>query len=250
MNNRSIIIGHRGASRDAPENTLASFCLAFEQGADGIEGDYQLTRDGQIVCMHDQATTRTAGTDLVIAESTLEELKTLDVGSWKGRRWACERIPTLEEVLAVVPVGKWVFIELKCGSEIIPPLMEILFRSKISMEKIRLLTFDPLLAGELTTAIPGIPVCLNVEYMQKKLDETWGPSIDQILDMMAESGATGLSSEAGDWIDEAFVNAIRGTGKELFVWTVDSVVEAMRYQILGVDAVMTNRPGFLRSGMS
>jgi glycerophosphoryl diester phosphodiesterase len=250
MDNRPLIIGHRGASHDAPENTLAAFRLAFEQGADGIEGDYRLTRDGQIVCMHDESTARTAGIDLVIAESTLEELVSLDVGSWKEQRFAGVRIPTLEEVLAILPVGKWVFIEIKCGSEIISPLKGILCRSKASMEKIRLLTFDPLLAGELRATIPSIPVCLNVEYTQKKLDETWAPSLDQILDMMACSGAAGLSSEAHGRVDNSLVDAARRNVKELFVWTVDSASEAMRYQRLGVDAVMTNRPGFLRSGMS
>jgi len=250
MDTTPKIIGHRGASFDAPENTLAAFRLAFEQGGDGIEGDYQLTLDGQIVCMHDATTARTAGIDLQVSGSTLKELKTLDVGSWKDRRWACERIPTLEEVLAAVPLGKWVFIELKCGAEIIPPLKEILCRSKVAMEKIRLLTFDSLLAGELTAAIPGIPVCLNVEYTHGKLDEAWAPSLDQILGMMACSGAAGLSSEANGRVDDTLVNAIRSNGKELFVWTVDSVSDAKRYQRLGVDAVMTNRPGFLKSGIS
>lgn len=250
MDIRPLIIGHRGASYDAPENTLASFRLAIEQGADGIEGDFQLTKDGRVVCIHDQTTARTAGIDQIIAESTLEELKVLDVGCWKERHWAGERIPTLEEILDVVPHGKWVLIELKCGAEIISPLKGILSRSKCSMENIRFLTFDPLLAGELTALIPEIPVCLNVEFSRETADKIWAPSLEQTLDIMVECGAAGLSSEAGDWIDDFFVNAVRRNVREMFVWTVDSVVEAMRYQRLGVDAVMSNRPGFIRAGMS
>ena len=65
------LIAHRGASHDAPENTLAAFRLAWEQGADGIEGDFRLSRDGEIICLHDATTRRTAGIDLVVADATL-----------------------------------------------------------------------------------------------------------------------------------------------------------------------------------
>ena len=77
------IVAHRGASLDAPENTLAAFRLAWSQGADAIEGDFRLTKDGRIACLHDDTTQRTAGLDLTVADSTLAELRELDVGSWK-----------------------------------------------------------------------------------------------------------------------------------------------------------------------
>lgn len=64
----SLLIAHRGASRDAPENTLAAFDLAWQQGADGIEADFRLTGDGRIVCLHDASTGRTAGVDLTVAD--------------------------------------------------------------------------------------------------------------------------------------------------------------------------------------
>ena len=69
------IIAHRGASHDAPENTLAAFRLAWEQGADGVEGDYYLTKDGEVVCIHDATTGRTGDRDLKVASSTLAELR-------------------------------------------------------------------------------------------------------------------------------------------------------------------------------
>ncbi|MFV2065815.1 MAG: glycerophosphodiester phosphodiesterase family protein, partial [Pirellulales bacterium] len=98
-----LIVGHRGASHDAPENTLAAFQLAWQRGADGVEGDFYLTSDGHIVCIHDADTERVAGEKLIVAESTLADLRQLDVGAWKGERWRGEKIPTLEEVLATVP---------------------------------------------------------------------------------------------------------------------------------------------------
>jgi glycerophosphoryl diester phosphodiesterase len=110
-----LIIAHRGASHDAPENTLASFKLAWEQKADGIEGDFYLTKDGKIVCIHDKTTKRTSGqkVELDVAASTLAELRKVDVGAWKDPKYAGEKMPTLEEVLAIVPAGKVFFIEIK-----------------------------------------------------------------------------------------------------------------------------------------
>lgn len=85
-----LIVAHRGASYDAPENTLAAFRLAFEKDADGIEGDFYLTSDNRIVCIHDSDTERVAGKKLIVAKSTLAELKQLDVGSWKDKKWHAE----------------------------------------------------------------------------------------------------------------------------------------------------------------
>jgi len=108
------IVGHRGASYDAPENTLPSVRLGFEQGADAVEVDVFATSDGRIVAIHDADTERVAGVKLDVAKSTLAELKQLDVGAWKGERWVGTRIPTLEEVLELVPEGRRLLIEVKC----------------------------------------------------------------------------------------------------------------------------------------
>ncbi len=82
-----MIVAHRGASGDAPENTLASFSLAWQQDADAIEGDFHLTSDGHIVCIHDSDTNRVSGTRLVINKSTLKELQELDIGSHFGDKF-------------------------------------------------------------------------------------------------------------------------------------------------------------------
>ncbi len=82
------LIAHRGASHEAPENTVAAFRRAFDEGADGIEGDFRLTADGELVCLHDATTRRTAGVDLAVATATLATLRTLDVGAWRGEEWA------------------------------------------------------------------------------------------------------------------------------------------------------------------
>src|SRR5580658_6163343 len=96
---RPVIWAHRGASRDAPENTLAAFTLAARQGADGIELDAQRCASGEVVVFHDTSLARTSGKPGLLAEAPWSELRQLDLGSRKSARWAGGRIPLLAEVL-------------------------------------------------------------------------------------------------------------------------------------------------------
>ena len=138
---KPLVVAHRGASFDAPENTLPAFKLAWEQGADAIEGDFLLTKDGHIVCIHDRTTKRFCDQDLVVAKSTLKQLKALDVGSWKNEKYVGTRIPTISEVFATVPEGKKIFVEVKCGVEIIPSLVKEIEESNLGCEQIILICF-------------------------------------------------------------------------------------------------------------
>jgi glycerophosphoryl diester phosphodiesterase len=105
---RPLIMGHRGAMGTAPENTMASFKQAVELGVEAIELDVHLSKDGKLVVIHDETVDRTTDGTGEVAELTLAELKALDAGSSFDPKFAGERIPTLEEVLAwakdVVPV--------------------------------------------------------------------------------------------------------------------------------------------------
>jgi glycerophosphoryl diester phosphodiesterase len=240
-----LLIAHRGASRDAPENTQAAFDLAWQQEADGIEADFRLTRDGRVVCLHDAGTGRTAGVDLTVAEASLDELRRLDIGAWKGVRWQGERIVTLEEVLDRLPDGKRLFIELKCGPEIIEPLRHILSAAGVPAGQLRLLAFDSQLVARLKQQIPDIRVCLNLDYRWNLRTRSWRPTREEIRDLLQLCGADGLSSRAHARLDAQLVAELQRSGKEVHVWTVDSVRSARRYRDLGVDSIMTNRPGRL-----
>lgn len=244
-----LIIAHRGASFDAPENTLAAFRLAFAQGADGIEADFRLSSDGEIVCIHDATTRRTAGRIWRVATHSLAELRSLDLGAKKGEQWRGERIPTLAEVIAIIPSGKKLFIEFKCGPEILAPLHQLLATTAIAMEQLRFLAFDVALLRALKKDFPSIKSCLNVEYHRAGLIGPWQPQPDEILCMLANCGAGGLSSQSHPLIDSTFVECLRNAGKELHIWTVDFLADARHYQQLGVDSLMSNRPGFLRQGI-
>lgn len=241
-----LVIGHRGASRDAPENTLESFHLAWEQGADGIEADFRLTADHRIICMHDSTTGRTTGVDLSIADAPLESLRHLDAGHAKGVAWAGAVIPTLDEVLAVLPGGSRLFIEIKSGAEIIPHLEGVLQASGISPERIRLLSFSADLIAELKQRLPDWHACWLCDYRHSTLNDLWRPSRSDVLDTLRRSGADGLASADREFLDRDLVETLRGAGREIHVWTVDRLAAAERLCTLGVDSIMTNRPGWLK----
>ena len=243
----TLIIAHRGASAEAPENTLAAFRLAWQQGADGIEADFRLTRDGRVICLHDPDTGRTAGIDLIVAAAAFDDLRCLDVGGWKGPGWQGERIPSLEEILAELPPDKKLFIEVKSGAEIIAPLAASLTESRVPAHQLRLLTFDPRLVAELKERLPGLKGCLNVDYHWSVGRLAWSPSREELLTTLAGCGADGLSSKAHAILDSQFVAALHRAGQEVHVWTVDTVRRADHFAGSGVDSIMTNRPALLKS---
>ena len=107
------IIAHRGEHIDCPENTLPAVQRAFELGVDGVEIDVQVSRDGVVVLCHDRNVKKMTGIDGDIDELTYEELKQLDFGSSKGTKWRGTRIATLKEVLAILPKGKFLHVEMK-----------------------------------------------------------------------------------------------------------------------------------------
>jgi glycerophosphoryl diester phosphodiesterase len=241
------IIAHRGASHDAPENTLAAFRRAWDLGADGIEGDFRLTVDGEIVALHDATTLRTTGVDLAVAESTLPDLRELDAGVWKGGKWRGEPIPTLREVIAVVPPGKRLFIELKSGPEILLPLAAVLAESGLEPDRVTLLAFSEEVVAAGRELLPHIRALWITEYHRDWHAGGWAPSAGRVVEVLGKTGANGLASQAHRAVDATFVRSLRAAGMELHVWTVNSPRSAARYLDLGVDSIITNRPGWLRS---
>lgn len=114
---KPLIIGHRGAAGHAPENTMASFWLAHEFGAHAVELDTTLSKDGELVVIHDDTLDRTTDGKGAVSEMTVKELKQYDAGRWYHPRFEGERIPTLEEVLLQLPEHFIVDIEIKGSSD-------------------------------------------------------------------------------------------------------------------------------------
>jgi glycerophosphoryl diester phosphodiesterase len=111
--NRPLIIGHRGAAGEAPENTLASFALALEQGAEGIELDVHLSKDGRIVVCHDPTLDRTTTGHGLIHEMNYEDIRQYDAGSRFSEWFAGEKVPLLDDVFDLVPPHIFINIEVK-----------------------------------------------------------------------------------------------------------------------------------------
>jgi glycerophosphoryl diester phosphodiesterase len=243
------IIAHRGASHDAPENTLAAVRLAWAQHADAVEVDVHLTRDRRLAVIHDPDTQRTSGQRRVVAASTLAELQQLDVGQWKDARFAGERIPVLEDVLALVPDGKRVFVEVKGGPEAVPALERCIAIAKheqrvpLRAEQIAIITFDLRTAIAAKRALPAHEVC----WLAEAGAEAPHPSLTKIAAVARDAGLDGIDVDAAWPITKDLVQQIRRERFKLYVWTVDDAPVAQRLVAAGVDALTTNRPGWLRA---
>ncbi|MBE9518576.1 MAG: glycerophosphodiester phosphodiesterase, partial [Bacteroidetes bacterium] len=112
------ICAHRGAMDTHPENTIAAFKEAVHLGAHMIELDVRMTLDGHLLVLHDQTVDRTSNGKGEISELSLEEVKQLDAGSWKSKKFAGERIPTFKEALAVMPANIWLNVHIKGGAKL------------------------------------------------------------------------------------------------------------------------------------
>lgn len=244
-----LIVAHRGASYDAPENTLAAFRLAWAENADGIEGDFYLSSDGHVVCIHDDTTKRTAGVNLKVAKTTLAELKQLDVGSWKDKKFASERIPTLQEVITTVPDGKRIVIELKIGPEIVAPMQRILEASNLKPEQILVISFDEKTIAESKKLLPNIKAHWLTGYKPDDHIGPWKPTAASVVKTIGRIKADGLGSKARRSVfNQNFINTLKAAGiHEFHVWTVDDPADARFYQNLGAFGITTNRPGFIRA---
>ncbi|HEX2853216.1 MAG TPA: glycerophosphodiester phosphodiesterase [Opitutaceae bacterium] len=236
------IIAHRGASHAAPENTLAAARLAWTENADALELDVRLTADRQLAVIHDETTKRYADIALSVGAASMAELQRLDVGRWKDAKYAGEKIPTLDAMLAGIPPGKRVFIEIKGGPEAVPVLERCLAGSQLKPTQPVVIAFDFSTVAAAKRVLPATEVAWILDHDAA----TRSLPLDEILRRCREGGLDGLDLKAGWPIDVAFVNRVHDAGLKLYVWTVDDPVVARRLRDAGVDGIATNRPGWLR----
>ncbi len=251
------IIAHRGASADAPENTLAAIQFAWQQGADAAEIDVQLTADGQLVAIHDDTMLRTGRIDWAVKDHTLAELKTLDVGSWKSSQFAGERIPTLAEVLDIVPLGKRLFIEVKCGVDAIPELIRVLSAEKTSREQTVLigLDFDTIVAVK--RAMPDRIACWVTEQLWSTrlacndTDEppVLRPTTSELVQRALAAKLDGLDINNFPERPSGDIGQITQAGLRAYVWTVNSAERAAWHQAEGIHGITTDMPERMRSAL-
>jgi glycerophosphoryl diester phosphodiesterase len=240
------IEGHRGESHDAPENTMASFNLAWQRDDDAAELDVHLTRDGKLIVSHDPDTHRLADTKLVIKDTPAEELRKLDVGKWKGPQFAGEKLPMLDEVLATIPPGKRLFIEVKVGPEAVPELVRCLERAAKSPAQTVIIAFDINTVREAKKQLPKLKVYWLADLKQDKQTKAWGPGVQELIAKAKGAGVDGIDVSAKEPVNAAFVKAVHDAGLECYVWTVDDPARARDLANAGVDGITTNRAAWLR----
>lgn len=239
------IIAHRGASHDAPENTLPSFRLGWEQGADADELDIYLTKDGQVVVIHDANTKRTTGVDAKVPDTSMADLRAMDAGAWKGAQWKGTKLPLLSEVLALIPDGRKLFIEIKCGPEVLPALEKVLQQCGRKPQQTIIIGFSYEVVKQAKELFPDRAVYWLASW---KADKATGkyPELDDLIAKAKAAKLDGLDLDFKFPIDAAFVSKITAEGMKLFTWTVDDPAVAKKLAAAGVHGVTTNRPGWLR----
>jgi glycerophosphoryl diester phosphodiesterase len=244
------IVGHRGASGEAPENTLGSINLGWSQRADAVEIDVHLTGDGRIVSFHDATTQRVTGEDYIVSETSLAMLQSLDAGRWKGEKWIGEKIPTLEDVLRTVPEGKHLYVEIKCGTEIVPEMVRILETPKAKEQAI-LISFHLEVLKELKRELPEVVSLQVVELAENPRNALQGsPTLAERIGPVRDAGLDGFELGATRLLEPLAAQNLLAHGFRLCTWTINDAKEAQRLERMGIHAVTTDFPGRLRAELS
>ncbi|HEY3392489.1 MAG TPA: glycerophosphodiester phosphodiesterase family protein, partial [Lacipirellulaceae bacterium] len=170
-------------------------------------------------------------------------------GLWKGPRWQGERMPTMSEVLAAVPQGKKIFIELKSGPEIVAPMAEAIAASSLAPEQIVIISFIEDAVAECKRRLPHLKACWLCGFKEPKDGKgKTPPTVDEVIATLKRIGADALDAEAvPDRVNNDFIQQLRDAGfGEFHVWTVNDPQLARYYRDLGVASITTDRPGWLR----
>lgn len=236
MTNRTKIIAHRGASFNAPENTLEAVKLAWKQDTDAVEIDVQLTSDGQIVVFHDDNTLRMTGVQKVVAKEKWAVLQDLMIKSNDIQT----RIPLLSEILETIPKEKILVVEIKSGIGIIQPLKVLIERYHIYPENIQFISLDEKVMSKVIEAFPGYETQRVFEFDKEQPDPV------KLIHYAKHTPFDGIDLERGAYIDSSFVQAVHNFGKKIYIWTVNDALEAVNYVKMGIDGITTDRPGWMK----
>ena len=249
------VIAHRGASfynpkltsgtLYAPENTVASNKLAWKMNADAVECDVHLSKDGKLIVAHDGNTSRTTNGEVVldIAKSTSKELRQIDVGSWYDKRYVGEKLPFLEELIELVPPGKKLYVEIKCGPEAVKPINELFTKSGKRAQMV-VIGFGLDVMKEVAEVMPDVPsYYLRGGVLDQKTKKVQPHSMDYIA-QVKDRKITGLDV-SWDGCTKEFCKSVVDAGLGLVAWTVDDPKEALRLSEIGVQGITTNRPDLM-----
>ena len=243
MSTSPLVVAHRGASAVLPEHTLDAYRRALDDGAGGLECDVRLTRDGHLVCLHDRRLGRTSDGRGLVSDHTLEELRGLDFGSWRGTGPA--PVLTLERLLDEVrEAGRPVRLLIetkhpsKYGPDVERRLVTLLHRHRLAAPdpddpvRVCVMSFSALAIRRIRRLAPRLPTVLLLELIPPGLrlgrlpfgTRIAGPSIGLVR---ARPG---------------LVAALRAAGNQVYVWTVNEPADLALVIGQEVDAIITDRP--------
>lgn len=245
-----LIVAHRGASYIAPENTIPSFEIAFQEKADFIEGDFWLTKDNEIVCIHDSTTGRVGNKNIKVTSSTLSELNNVDVGIKKEKHFEGTTIPTLQEVLQIIPEQKGLHLEIKDNREnILIRLKEILKESNIPPEKIRIISFHRNIIRAAKKNLPEIKAYLIFGWYFSKGEYFKSLAQKLILRKSSTVNCDGLVLYANSYIDEKFIHILKENNLDVCAYNVEDANKAIRLTNYGINSLTTNSPLKIRKAI-
>ncbi len=227
-----LVIAHRGASGNAPENTMAAFRKAVALGATFIETDLQLSRDARFVAIHDATLNRTTNGQGAVHDMTLAELRKLDAGSWFGSEFADERIPTLEEILEFSKKNDVVFyLELKpAGSWGGEHALIGALRESGEIPRAVVISFDASIVLSLRKIEPTLMTGL-----------LYDGQVEKPIQKAVEIGARQLAVR-GDLVSPALLAEARKKDLQVVCWTVNHPAHMRMLIAAGVDGIMSDYP--------
>ena len=234
----SKVWAHRGASGYAPENTISAFQKAVQMKADGVELDIQLSKDGELVVIHDETIDRVSDRNGFVRDFTLRELKELDV-SRPISGFGVERIPTLSEVLEELkPTGMTINIECKTGIIRYPGLEEkmvTLVKDMGMTDRIWCSSFNHESVRKVKQLCPEMKTGFLIADV-----------IIDVADYTRENGAMALHPALYHMQDEGLITRCKANGLAVHVWTVNDREHMKALCLAGADAIITNYPDIAR----
>jgi glycerophosphoryl diester phosphodiesterase len=231
-NDSAIVIAHRGASGRAPENTLLAIQLAVDDGADWVEIDVQETADGEVIVYHDRDFMKLAGVNLSVANSTLDQVNEIDIGSWFNSEFAAARAPTLAETLRTLKGKSRVIIELKYYGHSVQ-----LEQRVVDIVEQADMADDVMIMSLSLQGIQKIQA-LRPNWTAGLLAAQSAGNIAQLdVDFLAVSSRITTSQ---------LIRRAGAAGKPVYVWTVNDAIGMSRMLSLGVDGIITDEPALAR----
>jgi glycerophosphoryl diester phosphodiesterase len=230
-----LSMAHRGFSAAAPENTMSAYRMAMEYGPDFIECDVRLSKEGEVIIMHDAALARTTNSDAVLADLTVPEIKKIDAGSWFGPRFAGEQIPLLTELLNLAKDKVPLLIELKEEGEIEKKVADMV-RSRNMTDQVYMISFHYEIGPRLKEYAPEIKFGPIKSIREPVLGRD---AIETVKEIEAVNGKLFCARKDGTTPD--LVKACHDAGILIEPWTTDDADEMRKFIEMGVDGITSNK---------